>query len=324
MAVIVGIDEAGYGPLLGPLVVSATAFTVPDDSLKADMWKVLGKAVGKAKRGLSGRVLITDSKKAYTKSSGVGHLRRSVLASLVCSGGDAGFCGTAGEMLRAVCPGCFERLGGYAWYAGLDELSLGADKGDVEITASVLGKALGENNMALRSVASRCLDVGYYNGQVEIVKNKSNVLFTALCGLIWEVFEAAGRDEVMQVIVDRQGGRIRYGGPLMRMFPGMELTILRESEEMSSYEMVDGAGKKMRLHFTMKADQHFLPVSLASMVSKYVREVMMDSINNYFQAFCPDIKRTAGYWQDGQRFVKDIAEMAPDLEYDPAMFIRTR
>lgn len=323
MAVIVGIDEAGYGPLLGPLVVSATAFTVPDELLKADMWKVLDKAVGKAKRGLSGRVLITDSKKAYTKSSGVGHLRRSVLASLVCCGGDAGFCGTAGEMLRAVCPGCYGRLGPYAWYDGLDGLSLGADKGDVEIAASVLGKALGGNAMSIRSVASRCLDVGYYNGQVELVKNKSNVLFTALCGLIKEVCDGAGSDEEMQVIVDRQGGRVRYGGPLMRMFPGMELSILRESEEMSSYEMIVG-GKKMRLHFTMKADQHFLPVSLASMISKYVREVMMESINNYFQGFCPDIKRTAGYWQDGLRFVADIAAMAPGVKYDPAMFIRTR
>lgn len=323
MAVIVGVDEAGYGPLLGPLVVSATAFSVPDELLKADMWKVLGTAVGKAKRGLSGRVLITDSKKAYTKSSGVGHLRRSVLASLVCSGATGDFCGSAGEMLRAVCPECYGRLGGYAWYDGLDGLSLGADKGDVEIAASVLGKALGVNGMAIRSVASRCLDVGYYNRQVEIVKNKSNVLFTALCGLIGEVFERAGSDETVQVIVDRQGGRIRYGGPLMRMFPGMELVILRESEEMSSYEM-SGAGKKMRLHFTMKADLHFLPVSLASMVSKYVREIMMDSINNYFQGFCPDIKRTAGYWQDGQRFVKDIAAMAPDFEYDRAIFVRTR
>jgi len=323
MAVIIGIDEAGYGPLLGPLVVSATAFTMPDENLKADMWKVLEKAVGKAKRGLSGRVLITDSKKAYTKSSGVGHLRRSVLAAVSCNGAGGEFCGTAGDMLRAICPECFERFGDYAWYDGLDELSLGADKGDVDIAASVLGKALAENGMSLRSVASRCLDVGYYNRQVDLVKNKSNVLFTALCGLIKEVFDAADGGEVVQVIVDRQGGRIRYGGPLMRMFPGMALTILRESEEMSSYEM-SGGGRKMRLHFTMKADQHFMPVSLASMVSKYIREVMMESINNYFLGHCPEIKRTAGYWQDGQRFVKDIAAMAPGLEYDSAYFIRTR
>ena len=323
MAVIVGVDEAGYGPLLGPLVVSAAAFSVPDESLKADMWKVLGKAVGKAKRRLSGRVLITDSKKAYTKSSGVGHLRRSVLAAVACNGAGGEFCGTAGAMLRAVCPGCYGRLGEYAWYEGLDELCLGADKGDIEIASSVLGKALDANGMGIRSVASRCLDVGYYNRQVAVVKNKSNVLFTALCGLVKEAFDGAGVDETVQVIVDRQGGRIRYGGPLMRMFPGMSLTILKESEQMSSYEMA-GGGKKMRLHFTMKADQHFLPVSLASMVSKYVREVLMDSINNYFQGHCPDIKRTAGYWQDGQRFVADIAKMAPGLEYDRAVFVRSR
>lgn len=71
MAVLVGIDEAGYGPLLGPLVVSSAAFSMPEELLKADHWKVLSRAVGREKKGLAGRLVITDSKKAYSRAAGV-------------------------------------------------------------------------------------------------------------------------------------------------------------------------------------------------------------------------------------------------------------
>ncbi|MHC5213685.1 MAG: hypothetical protein ACYSOO_03740, partial [Planctomycetota bacterium] len=67
MALLVGIDEAGYGPLLGPLVVSAVALEVPEGLLRADLWEVLAKAVSAQKRGLAGRLLIADSKKAYNR-----------------------------------------------------------------------------------------------------------------------------------------------------------------------------------------------------------------------------------------------------------------
>ena len=81
MALLVGIDEAGYGPLLGPLVVSAVALEVPEGLLRADLWDVLGKAVSAQKRGLAGRLLIADSKKAYNRKKGIDPLRRSISAS---------------------------------------------------------------------------------------------------------------------------------------------------------------------------------------------------------------------------------------------------
>ena len=323
MAILAGIDEAGYGPLLGPLVVSATALRVPEDLLKADFWKVLETAVGSTKRGLGGRILVTDSKKAYTKSSGIGHLRRSVLTAAACSVAEGGFCGSAGEFLRAVCPDCWGRFDGYAWYKGLDDLDLGADKTDIEIAASVLRKAMDKNEVSICTLVSRCLDAGYYNRQVAAVRNKSNVLFTALCELVGEIFKEAGDNEEVHIIIDRQGGRVLYGGPLMRMFPEMELSVLLETERISSYDLSAG-DKTIRLHFKVEADKYFLPVSLSSMVSKYVREVMMEAINNYFLGHCADIKPTAGYWKDGQRFVADIAAMVPELEYDREMFIRSR
>jgi hypothetical protein len=67
-----------------------------------------------------------------------------------------------------------------------------------------------------------------------------------------------------------------------------------------------------------------LPVSLASMVSKYLRELFMSSINRYFAGFCPDLKPTAGYWKDGLRFVNDLKKNLPDVQYDTGLLIRCR
>ena len=323
MAVLVGIDEAGYGPLLGPLVVSAAAFKVPDSQLKSDMWETLEKAVGKAKRGLSGRILITDSKKAYTKSSGISYLKRSVLAGIHAAHGEKKYGRTVADLLEVVCPKCFKRLGEYPWYGNLRDHSLEAEGGDIDIAAGVFSRTLTDNGMSVAAVTARCLDVGYYNSQVEIVKNKSNVLFSSICGIIAEIFRPVPEDQTVQIIVDRQGGRINYTPSLMRMFPEMELKELKRTPVLSSYELFSKK-KKMRLHFAAKADQHWLPVSLASMTSKYVRELMVDAINRYFTGFCGEIKPTAGYWQDGRRFIKDINESIPELKYDPKMLIRCR
>ncbi len=70
MAVFVGIDEAGFGPILGPLVVSSSTFSLPHDLIGADLWQTLRKSLANKRKRLAGRLLITDSKKAYSKSLG--------------------------------------------------------------------------------------------------------------------------------------------------------------------------------------------------------------------------------------------------------------
>ena len=82
MVVLVGIDEAGFGPLLGPLVVSSSSFSLPNNLLKTDLWQVLRNSVGNRRKRLAGRMLITDSKKAYSRAAGIKHLERTVLGCL--------------------------------------------------------------------------------------------------------------------------------------------------------------------------------------------------------------------------------------------------
>ena len=85
----------------------------------------------------------------------------------------------------------------------------------------------------------------------------------------------------------------------------------------------------MRIHFPIKADDNFMAVALASMASKYLREVLMESLNRYFMdLYKPDdnseLKPTAGYWTDGLRFINDIETNIGQLGQDRAKLVRSR
>ena len=329
MAILVGIDEAGYGPILGPLVVSSVAFKVPNEVIKSDMWELLSVAVSQNKRKLNGRLLITDSKKAYTRAAGPTHLRRSVLTSIKAAAGGSVSpqLSSTHDLIGSLCPDCVPRLAAYPWYKDIAAQKLGGDAGDMDLAVSVLQKAMRAGDVELLALSSQCLDVAHYNGLVSIVRNKATVLFTAICTLIDNAFRLADEtngDPAIQIIIDRQGGRTHYQRVLSKMFPSFDIKILKEQDAISSYEMTGPDGKIMRLHFATKADNRFLPVALASMASKYVREVLVDSINQHFVSLLPGLKPTAGYWKDGLRFIKDIKAGIDPFDYDDSTLIRSR
>ncbi len=327
MVILVGIDEAGFGPILGPLVVSSSTFSLPHHLLtldstgspQADLWQVLKKSAANKRKHLAGRLLIADSKKAHSKSLGIKHLQRTVLTCLKCLGKEPS---TLTELLTLLCPDYLEQLSEYPWYKKVDSQILSADKADISLVSQVLSDDLSSNGIELLELKSRCLDVAYYNKMVTAVKNKANVLFTATSQLIKNAFDNLEGDD-LQIMIDRQGGRVRYRKMLQLMFPDMKLKILRESQQNSSYEL-QANSKLMRLHFIVRADDRYLPVSLASMVSKYLRELLVYNINRYFAGFGADLKPTAGYWKDGLRFIQEVKTNLPHVKYDDNQLIRCR
>jgi len=80
----------------------------------------------------------------------------------------------------------------------------------------------------------------------------------------------------------------------------------------------------MRIHFVVKADARFLPAALASMVSKYLRELLVHNINRYFINLHSELKPTAGYWKDGSRFIKDVKSNIKPLNIDMNQLVRCR
>src|SRR5688572_27824110 len=90
MLIYAGIDEAGYGPMIGPLCIACTAFVVPDHdpdtSGACDLWKRLRKAVCRKRSDRRKRIAVDDSKKLKGANDGPVHplkqLERGVLGFL--------------------------------------------------------------------------------------------------------------------------------------------------------------------------------------------------------------------------------------------------
>src|SRR5262249_30357031 len=78
---IIGIDEAGYGPNLGPFVMTSVACRLPDPGPHADLWTLLRTAVRRSEDADDGQLIIDDSKLVYT-TKGLAGLECGVLATL--------------------------------------------------------------------------------------------------------------------------------------------------------------------------------------------------------------------------------------------------
>ncbi len=317
--VVVGIDEAGLGPILGPLVVSAAGFSIPSTTNQSDIWQLLSESISSNKKHLAGRLLICDSKKAYTPSTGIAFLEKTVLSCLGCIGKTPT---SATELIDVLCPDCKNRLARYPWHKDLSQYRIKFNHDDIAISAGAFGKNLEKSRMTLMALKSFCFDVAFYNDMIDKVNNKSTVLFMAVCSLIDQIIKGT-QHRNYHFVIDRQGGRTKYTRQLRTMFPDMELKVIDENGSISSYQL-STSYKTVKIDFTVKADATFLPACLASMVSKYLREQLMNCINSYFVAKCRQLKPTAGYWTDGKRFINDLKEIAPQIQYDPNQLIRCR
>lgn len=317
MLVYAGVDEAGYGPMFGPLTVACAVLTLPGHDPAAgapQLWSMLRGAVARQVGSSKGRIVVCDSKRLKRSAADaddparhpLAHLERGVLAFLRCVG--TGIPEDDRTLIEAVSPGAWAHLDREPWYGGPPlPLPLGHDPAKLRIDANVLSKALQRANVAAASLRCHALSEAQFNDAVNHVRTKSAASFHLVGRHLAAIMESHGQHHP-RVVVDRQGARMRYREPLQMLFPEAMIRILDEEDSISRYELSLGA-RRMTITFTEKAEDSHLPVALASMLAKYVREVLMIRFNRYFAALRPELKPTAGYVEDGRRFLAEIEDL---------------
>ena len=268
-----GLDEAGYGPVLGPLVHGGVA----------------ARAKFRWQEIFSGqRVRIGDSKALYRGGKGLAGMETAVLLA----GRLAGWTGDDFPSLVAFLinperdctdTACFQMPMGKKFPFFCDHIPQTASNKDFKLFARItFPKQFNE-------LLSRM--------------NKSALSMLRLGTIIRRMIELFGNNGA--ITVDKQGGRNFYSEYLFSLFDGDMAIPIVEGAEASTYRLAGDT----RISFQRKADALSDETALASITAKYLREAYMLFFNSFWKTEIPEIKPTAGYPEDGARFFIEISHL---------------
>jgi ribonuclease HII len=309
---LIGIDEAGYGPNLGPFVMSSVALRVPADLAEANLWRPLRAAVRRHREADDGRLLLEDSKLVYSTARGLKVLETGVLAVLGCIDGRCLDEFTLARLLINLCASAGKDLSGECWYAGTTPLPIAADTADLGEASERLARACAEAGVYWGPVYSVVVCPPRFNAVLDRWGSKGLVLSLGLAELLRANLGPDRDAEAVAFLIDKHGGRNTYAALLQQAVPDGMVLAVEERPERSVYR-VAGLPAEVRLTFAPRADASHLCVALASMVSKYLRELFMSEFNGFWQRHVPGLKPTAGYPGDAARFWSAIRPAAERL-----------
>ena len=321
MPYLIGTDEAGYGPNLGPLVVSASVWRIDDSVSENDLYKRLKGVICKSspRSCAPGRLAIADSKLLYTPAGGLKLLERGVLAALAL----VNHCPADWlEVWQLLDPESLAYLPELPWHVDYDlRLPLAAEAEDVVRLVPKLRRAFDRSGVRLVALKSRAVFPDQFNQSTLRYGTKSETLSKVTLALLAESLEHC-TDEPVLAVCDKHGARNQYGRLLQQQFPDVLVEVHGECASESIYRW-GPMETRIDVRFRPGAET-FLPAALASMASKYLRELAMRAFNDFWCERVRDLAPTAGYPRDARRFMAAIQGVQDELGIANAVMWRDR
>ena len=315
MPYLIGTDEAGYGPNLGPLTVTGTLWKVSDVSV--DLYQALSESVRQTPKGEG--IFIADSKRVY-KSGSIEKLETSVLSSIFSLTGRVP--SNWLQLLEMICPTEFiDQIPNQTWLAGRElKLPLKSDVEKIKRLGQAFRHEATQASVELLEIQCAPIFPPQFNSQVEALGNKATLLSSETLKIVERLKRQT--DDDLEIGCDKHGGRSKYSGLIQQFLTNEFVMIGNESIEVSDYSFREG-DRDVVVRFQAKGES-FLPTALASLVSKYLREVIMRIWNEFWQLQIPGLRPTKGYPVDAKRFKSDIAQVQAELGIEDSLIWRSR
>jgi hypothetical protein len=340
---LVGIDEAGYGPNLGPLVMTSVACRLPNVGRgkrnegraapsQPDLWKILAKAVRKPPEADDGRLPVADSKLVYSPARGLVDLEKGVLGTVARGDGrdasdraprDSPLAPQLRDYIDWACPDAHAELRGETWFTGTTTLPVAAASADIDAARAHFEKTCARRGVVWGLIRSVVICPARFNSLVDRWGTKGAVLGLGLTELLRCNQAPDDDNDPVCFVVDKHGGRNHYSALVQHALDGGMVLAQAEGANRSIYQVV-GLRRPVQVTFEPRADAGHFCVALASMLSKYLREVLMLEFNRFWQGHVPGLKATAGYPGDAERFYQAIRPAACRLGLDAHTLWRQR
>lgn len=294
-------------------MVACSAWLGPDESADQDWWRLLGESVAREPDGH--RLVIDDSKRVWPRSDGrrlLSETARAALNAVGCEPGDLD------RLLRSLSSGDSDGASAEHWYAALEF----ACRDGPRYAESFLGRRVSNESQhcsfppagddraepvkpALHLVLARTLFPTGFNRRLAVLQNKAAIEIELVVALLRAVLDRGECCQRVHVTVDRLGGRRHYRRLVEEVAGDAFVRTIVERAARSEYRFSHN-DRDVAIVFRVEADRVSMPVALASMIAKYVRERCMEAFNAYWTAQVRGLAPTAGYPRDAVRFLEAV------------------